>query len=81
MRFNSLRCLFAVAINRNYDIEHLDVVIAFLNDYLEEEIYMEQPESFVKKGQKNKVCKLMKAFYGLKQGASSWKKLEQSFMK
>lgn len=40
---------------------------SFLNDYLEEEIYVEQPQGFVVKGQEDKVFKLKKAFYGLKQ--------------
>ena len=34
---------------------------------LEEEIYMEQPESYVVLGQEHKVCKLVKSLYGLKQ--------------
>ena len=45
----------------------MDVKTAFLNSELEEEIYMEQPESFVVHGQENKVCKLDKFLYGLKQ--------------
>jgi len=44
----------------------MDVKIAFLNGDLEEEIYIDQPEGFITKGQENKDCKLMK-LYGLKQ--------------
>ena len=43
------------------------VKTAFLNGDLEKEIYMDQPESFVKPGQKSKVCKLTKSLYDLKQ--------------
>jgi hypothetical protein len=45
---------------------------AFLNGYLEEEIYVEQPEGFVEEGQEDKVLKLKKALYGLKQAPQAW---------
>lgn len=38
----------------------MDVVPAFLKGHLEEEIYMEQPEGFIKPGQEHLVCKLKK---------------------
>ena len=37
----------------------------FLNGELEEEIYMEQPEGFIVPGKEEKMCKLVKSFYGL----------------
>jgi hypothetical protein len=36
----------------------MDVKVAFFYGELEEEIYIEQPKSFVIHGQENKVCKL-----------------------
>jgi len=45
----------------------LDVKSTFLNGVLEEEIYVEQPEGFVKHGEEDKVYLLRKALYGLKQ--------------
>ena len=45
----------------------MDVVTAFLYGALEEEIFMRQPMGYVKKGQENLVCKLLKSLYGLKQ--------------
>nr|KYP58847.1 Retrovirus-related Pol polyprotein from transposon TNT 1-94 [Cajanus cajan] len=45
----------------------MDVKFVFLNGNLEEEIYMNQPEGFIEPGMENKVCKLVKSLYGLKQ--------------
>ena len=57
----------------------MDVKTTFLNESLEETIYMVQPEGFIAKGQEKKVCKLQKSIYGLKQASRSWNiKFDQS---
>jgi hypothetical protein len=48
-------------------VHQMDVKITFLNGELDEEIYMDQPDGFVEKGEEQKVCKLLKPLYGLKQ--------------
>ncbi|MCL1346815.1 hypothetical protein MUX68_14400, partial [Listeria monocytogenes] len=50
----------------------MDVKTAFLNGYIDENIYMDQPEGFVQQGQEGKVCRLLKSIYGLKQASRSW---------
>ena len=45
----------------------MDVKIAFLNEELEKEIYMDQLEGCVVLRKEKKVCKLVKSLYGLKQ--------------
>ena len=50
----------------------MDVKLAYLHGVLEEEIYMEQLEGFVAKGEENKVCKLVWSLYGLKQAGQVW---------
>jgi hypothetical protein len=50
----------------------MDVKTTFLNGELDEEIYMDQPNGFVVKGEEHKVCKLMNYSYGLKQALKQW---------
>ena len=50
----------------------MDVKTAFLNGELKEEIYMDQLDGFVVKGQEGKVYKLLKSLYGLKQAPKQW---------
>ena len=72
--FETVCILLALAALEDWDIESLDVKTAYLYGELDEEIYMEQPEGYVKKGQGEKVCRLLKSLYGLKQSALQWNK-------
>lgn len=72
IRHGSLRYLFAVASHLNLDIHQMDVVTAFLQGDLNEEIYMEQPPYFEQSQHPRKVCRLNKALYGLKQSSRVW---------
>ena len=54
-RISSIRCLIALASIHKLVIHQMDAKTAFLNEDLEEEIYMEQPEGFKTPGQEKKV--------------------------
>ena len=60
VRFSSIRFLLAFAVQNDLLIHQMDVETAFLNGKLDEEIYMQQPEGYVKPGEEHLVCKLEK---------------------
>ncbi|KAL0394814.1 UNVERIFIED_CONTAM: putative transposon Ty5-1 protein [Sesamum latifolium] len=68
----SIRILLAIAAWYDYEIWQMDVKTAFLNSYVEEEIFIDQPEGFTTVGEKQKVCRLQRSIYGLKQASRSW---------
>ncbi|PPZ39290.1 hypothetical protein C5P26_25665, partial [Escherichia coli] len=67
----SIRILLAIAAYYDYEIWQMDVKTAFLNGYIEENIFMEQPRGFESQDG-SKVCKLKRSIYGLKQASRSW---------
>ena len=80
-RYKSIRSLLAVSNQHNLEVHQMDVVSAFLNGKLEEEIYMQQPEGFVDQKNPGKVCRLNTSLYGLKQSARCWNQLMDSYLK
>ncbi|GKA28522.1 retrotransposon protein, putative, ty1-copia subclass [Tanacetum coccineum] len=70
----AIRILISIAAYYDYEIWKMDIKTAFLNGYLDEDIYMVQPEGFVDPNHPRKVCKLQRSIYGLKQASRSWNK-------
>ena len=68
----SIRIILGIAAYYDYEIWQMDVKTAFLNGFLEEDVYMTQPEGFEDPNDDGKVCKLKKSIYGLKQASRSW---------
>lgn len=83
VRYSTLRLLFALSVKLNLEIRHLDVTTAFLNGFLQEDVYMKQPDGFIKEGSdKTKVLKLKRAIYGLKQSSRAWyKRVDEVLLK
>ncbi|GJR37734.1 zinc finger, CCHC-type containing protein [Tanacetum coccineum] len=71
-RISTIRLLIALALIHNLIIHQIDVKISFLNGELDKEVYMNQPEGFIMHGNENKVYKLIKSLYGLKQTPKQW---------
>ena len=61
-----------LAITTFYEIWQMDVITAFLNGFIKEELYMMQPEGFVNPKGANKMCKLQRSINGLVQASRSW---------
>ncbi|KAK8926176.1 hypothetical protein KSP39_PZI018366 [Platanthera zijinensis] len=76
----SIRMLLAIAAMWDMELEQMDVKTAFLHGSLDEEIYILQPDGFVRPGDEKKVCKLKRSLYGLKQAPRMWNKRFSTFM-
>jgi len=59
-------------VQNDLELQQIDITTAFLNGELEEEVYMKQPEGFIKRGEEHLVCKLKRSIYGLKQSPRCW---------
>ena len=58
----------------------MDVKSAFLNGYINEEVYVEQPPDFEDDKKPNHMYKLKKALYGLKQAPRAWYERLRDFL-
>ncbi|GJZ48855.1 retrotransposon protein, putative, ty1-copia subclass [Tanacetum coccineum] len=69
----AIRILLTIVAFYDNKIQKMDVKTAFLNGHLSEDVYMVQPEGFVDPKHPNKVCKLQRSIYGLKQASRNLK--------
>ncbi|GJR71625.1 retrovirus-related pol polyprotein from transposon TNT 1-94 [Tanacetum coccineum] len=71
-RLESIRILLAYACALDFKLFQMDVKSAFLNGFINEEVYVAQPPGFIDFEKPNHVYKLKKALYGLKQAPKAW---------
>ena len=71
-RLESIRILMSIACIMNFKLYQIDVKCAFLNGYLNEEVFVEQPKGFEDPHFVDHVLRLKKALYGLKQAPRAW---------
>ncbi|WRX30248.1 Reverse transcriptase [Theobroma cacao] len=68
-RIEAIRLLLAFACFMNFKLYQMDVKSAFLNGFIQEEVYVEQPPGFEDFEKSDHVYKLYKVLYGLKQAS------------
>ncbi|WVZ54211.1 hypothetical protein U9M48_005048 [Paspalum notatum var. saurae] len=76
----TIRILLAFVASKGFKLQQMDVKSAFLNGFIEEEVYVRQPPGFESARFPDRVYKLMKALYGLKQAPRAWYARLKSFL-
>ncbi|WVZ58134.1 hypothetical protein U9M48_008437 [Paspalum notatum var. saurae] len=79
-RLEAIRILLTFAASKVFKLQQMDVKSAFLNGYIEEEVYVRQPLGFESARFPDRVYKLRKALYGLKQAPRAWYARLKSFL-
>jgi hypothetical protein len=79
-RIGTIRMLLAYAASKGFKLYQMDVKSAFLNGYIEEEVYVRQLPGFENPKYPNHVYKLHKALYGLKQDLRAWYEHLKTFL-
>lgn len=68
-RFDTICVILSKAAQFIWEVFQLDVNSAFLHGEFKEEMFVQQLDGFIKKGEEENVYKLRRALYGLKQAA------------
>nr|GFD16206.1 retrovirus-related Pol polyprotein from transposon TNT 1-94 [Tanacetum cinerariifolium] len=69
---HALENAIAYACALDFKLFQMAVKDAFLNGFINEEVYMEQPSGFIDFAKPNHVYRLKKALYGLNQAPKAW---------
>lgn len=80
IRHPTIRLILAIGVQKRLLIHHVDIAAAYLNGNLEEEVFMHQPDEFIDQSHPEKVCKLNRSIYGLKQAGRDWNRKINSIL-
>jgi hypothetical protein len=72
VRLEAIRILLAFAAPKRFKLYQMDVKSVFLNGVIQEEVYVRQPPGFESPKYPDRVYKLSKALYELKQAPWAW---------
>jgi hypothetical protein len=86
--YSSMRFLMSLACQKGYLLSQTDITGAYLESYLDEEIYMDPPPDMRIDGKPPRdpdtgeelVCQLKRGLYGLKQSGYAWSQVFKDFM-
>jgi hypothetical protein len=73
-KYPTLCALLSIAACENMELHQIDIVGAYLQGDLNEEIYMSLPDGLKVKGKEGWSLRLRKPLYGLKQAGRQWKR-------
>ena len=79
-RMDTIRIVLAIAPQNKWHVYQMDVKSTFLNGYIDEEVYVEQPKSYDVLGQEHIVYRLKKTLYGLKKAPRAWYSFLDSYL-
>ena len=71
-RLESIQILLSIACIINFKLYQMGMKSAFLNGFLNEEVFVEQPKGFQDPHFPDHVFRLKKTLYGLKQASKAW---------
>ena len=77
-RMNSVRMLAQLSVEEDMEVHQMDFDSAYLNAELDTTIFMEAPPGLLK--DRNKVLKLNKSLYGLKQSGRLWNNMLHNYL-
>jgi hypothetical protein len=72
VRYTSVRSIISITKKMGWRIHQMDVKTTFLNVFIEEDVYIKQPQGFEVSERESHMFLLRKTLYGLKQAPRAW---------